>query len=122
MKIESKFIFFYYPKCSTCQKAKRFLETSGVNVVYRDIVLDKPNYQEIKSWQNHFGLEIRKIFNRSGILYRTLGIKDKIQSMTDDEIITLLSSDGKLIKRPILVGPNCILFGFKEEEWRKELL
>ena len=114
-------LFIWYPKCSTCQKAKKWLEENKVEFSERHIVEENPTKEELAKWIKQSGLEIKKFFNTSGLKYKELNLKEKLQKMSDKEKIKLLSSDGMLIKRPLLVSKNGILVGFKEEEW-KELL
>ena len=103
-------IFFCYPRCSTCQKAKKWLEENSIKFTERDIVKDKPTEKELK-----------KFFNTSGILYRELELKDKLPTMTEEEMLKLLATDGKLVKRPMIVTKDFVLNGFKEEEWKEKL-
>lgn len=105
-------IFIWLPKCSTCQKAKKWLDDNGIKYTLRDIVLDTPSEEELKIWINKSGLDIKSFFNTSGLKYRNLGLKDKMDSMSFDDKIKLLSSDGMLIKRPLLIGDK-IIAGFK---------
>ena len=107
-------IFFCYPRCSTCQKAKKWLEENS-------IVKDKPTEKELKEFFKKSGKELKKFFNTSGILYRELELKDKLPEMTEDEMIKLLATDGKLVKRPMIVTKDFVLNGFKEEEWKEKL-
>ena len=105
-------IFIWLPKCSTCQKAKKWLDDNGIKYTLRDIVLDTPSEEELKIWINKSGLDIKSFFNTSGLKYRNLGLKDKLDGMSFDDKIKLLSSDGMLIKRPLLIGDK-IIAGFK---------
>ena len=105
-------IFIWLPKCSTCQKAKKWLDDNGIKYTLRDIVLDTPSEEELKIWINKSGLDIKSFFNTSGLKYRNLVLKDKMDSMSFDDKIKLLSSDGMLIKRPLLIGDK-IIAGFK---------
>lgn len=105
-------IFIWLPKCSTCQKAKKWLDDNGIKYTLRDIVLDTPSEEELKIWINKSGLDIKSFFNTSGLKYRNLGLKDKLDSMSFDDKVKLLSSDGMLIKRPLLIGDK-IIAGFK---------
>lgn len=105
-------IFIWLPKCSTCQKAKKWLDDNGIKYTLRDIVLDTPSEEELKIWINKSGLDIKSFFNTSGLKYRNLGLKDKMDSMSFDDKVKLLSSDGMLIKRPLIVGDK-IIPGFK---------
>ena len=112
-------IFIYYPKCSTCKNAHKLLEDSGVTLVKRDIVVDTPSSKVLKDIIEKSGLEFKKFFNTSGMVYRDMGLKDKIKDMTLDEAVELLSSNGMLIKRPILVTDNKILVGFKKSDYEE---
>lgn len=105
-------LFIWYPKCSTCQKAKKWLDENGVEYTLRDIVLETPTEEELSIWIKESGLDIKKFFNTSGMKYRELGLKDKLDNMSFDEKVKLLSSDGMLIKRPLIVGEK-IIPGFK---------
>lgn len=112
---------YCYSKCSTCKKALKYLDDNHVTYELKDIVNDHPDFNEMKQIINKSGIEVNKFFNTSGILYRELNIKDKLASLTDDEKIKILVSNGMLIKRPLLVSDNLILRGFNEKNW-KELL
>ena len=112
-------LFIEYPKCTTCKKAKKFLIDNNKSFQERDIKNDNPTEEEIKQYLTKTKKDINKLFNTSGIKYRELDLKNKLSNMTENEKIKLLSSDGMLIKRPILVSKNEVLFGFKEEEWKK---
>ena len=114
-----KNLFLEYPKCSTCKKAKKWLEENKVDFDDRNIVEENPSVQELTKWIKESGKEARKWFNTSGLKYKELKLKDKLSSMNDDEKIQLLSSDGMLVKRPILITAKGIVTGFKEEEWKK---
>lgn len=116
-----KNIFVEYPKCSTCKKAKKWLEENNIEFVDRNIVEDTPSVDELNKWIKKSCKETKKWFNTSGLKYKELNLKDKLISMSDKEKIELLASDGMLIKRPILISDNGVLTGFKEDEW-KELL
>ncbi len=116
-------LFLEYPACSTCKKAKKWLDDHGITYTDRHIKEDKPSYQELKSWLEISGLPIKKFFNTSGLQYRALELKDKLPTMTIEEQLQLLSTDGMLVKRPIIVTENGnILTGFKEKEWEDALL
>ena len=110
-------VLIWYPKCRTCKKAKRFLEEKGFSFQLRDIVLDTPNMEELRIYLLKSGKTIRKFFNTSGMKYRELGLKDKLNDMSEDEMLSLLASDGMLIKRPILICSNNVYIGFHEKEW-----
>lgn len=115
-------LFINYPKCSTCKKAKKWLEENGFKFEDRDIKLDNPTKEELKKWYQMSGTDIKKFFNNSGLLYRELSLKDKLNDMSLDEKLELLSSDGMLVKRPILVTDEHILLGFKEDNWKDTLI
>ena len=112
-------LFIEYPKCSTCQKAKKWLDDNNIEYVDRNIVTETPTKDELKKWIPKSGLDIRKFFNTSGMKYRELNIKEKIKDMSEDEIYELLASDGMLIKRPLFISDTLILKGFKEKEWEQ---
>ena len=109
--------FICYPKCTTCQKAKALLDSCHAQYEIRDIKTDNPSYDELKEWYTLSGLPVRKFFNTSGLLYKSLGLKDKLSSMSDDECLKLLATDGMLVKRPLLVGNCRALVGFNRDEW-----
>lgn len=112
-------LFIGYPKCSTCINAHKHLLSLGYTIEYRDIKLNKPTLEEIKQFHQRSGLDIQKLFNTSGLLYRKLKLKDKLPSMTLDEKYQLLASDGMLVKRPIIVLDETVYFGFKKDLWTK---
>ena len=114
-----KALFVEYPKCSTCQKAKKWLIEHNVEFEDRHIVEDTPNEKELEKWIKQSNKEIKKFFNTSGLKYKELNLKEKIPNMTDEEKIKLLASDGMLIKRPLLILEDAILIGFKEKEWQE---
>ena len=114
--------FINYSKCSTCKKAKDFLDSNNIKYVDRQIKDNNPSYDEIKNWINKYNVSIRNLFNTSGILYRKMDLKKKLVNMNEDDKIRLLSTDGMLIKRPILVNDKTILIGFKEKEWNDNLV
>lgn len=112
-------LFVCYPKCTTCQKAKRFLDENGIKYDERNIKEQNPTIEELKDWHKASGLPLKKFFNTSGMLYRSTELAKKLPSMSEDEQFALLASDGMLVKRPILVTDNTVLVGFKESEWEK---
>lgn len=114
-----KNLFIEYPKCSTCQKTKKWLDENKIEYVDRNIVTETPTKEELKKWITKSGLDVRKFFNTSGMKYRELNIKEKIKDMSEDEIYELLASDGMLIKRPLFISDTLILKGFKEKEWEQ---
>jgi arsenate reductase len=109
--------FVCYPKCTTCQKARAWLDGHGVEYEVRDIKENNPTFDELKKWHTDSGLPIRKWFNTSGLVYKSLGLKDKLAAMSDDECLKLLATDGMLVKRPILCAGDVVLLGFKQTEW-----
>lgn len=111
------YLFLEYPKCSTCQKAKKWLDEHKIEYTDRHIVENNPKPEELKNWIEKSGVPIKKFFNTSGLLYKSMGLKDKLNEMTFEEQIELLASNGMLVKRPIVIGENIILVGFKEIEW-----
>lgn len=115
-------LFVCYPKCTTCQKAKAWLESQGSSFEVRDIKAQKPTEAELRSWHALSGLPLRKLFNTSGLQYKALGLKDKLPGMSEEEQFALLASDGMLVKRPVLVGEDFAFFGFKESDWVEKLL
>lgn len=110
-------LFVCYPKCSTCQKAKKWLIENGFEIEERHIVEQNPTYEELKKWQEMGNLPIRKMINTSGMLYKQMQLKEKLNDMSNDEILHLLSTNGMLVKRPILVGNDFVFFGFREAEY-----
>ncbi|MBR0112308.1 MAG: arsenate reductase family protein [Clostridia bacterium] len=114
-------LFVCYPKCTTCQKAKKYLDDAGVKYTLRDIKADRPSAAEIKKWYTMSGLPLKKFFNTSGLQYKALGLKDKLLSMSEKEQIELLASDGMLVKRPILVDGKKVLVGFREKEYEEAI-
>ncbi|MBC1912539.1 arsenate reductase family protein [Listeria booriae] len=109
--------FYWYPKCSTCKKAKQWLDDNKVDYNQIDMIETPPTKEELQQWWKNSGLGIRRFFNTSGIKYRELGLKDKVNQMTEDEAFTLLATDGKLIKRPIVTNGEKVTLGFKESEF-----
>ena len=114
-------LFIEYPKCSTCQKAKKWLDENSVEYTDRHIKEQNPSFEELTKWYKLSGLDIKRFFNTSGLLYKSLGLKDKLPEMTDEEKLRLLSSDGMLVKRPMLIGEDFVLVGFKADEWNEKL-
>ena len=115
-------LFRCYPKCTTCRKAKAWLEEQNISFTLRDIKEENPTEEELQSWWQRSGLPLRKFFNTSGLQYKALGLKDKLPTMTEAEQIALLSSDGMLVKRPLLVGEDFVLVGFRPAEWEEKLV
>lgn len=115
-------LFIQYPKCSTCQKAKKWLDDHGIAYEDRHIKENRPTAEELKAWKELGGLDIKKFFNTSGLLYKSMGLKDKLPGMTEEEKFALLATDGMLVKRPIVVGEDFVLTGFKEKEWEEKIL
>ena len=113
--------FICYPKCTTCQKAQKWLDENGVAYTLRNIKEDKPSYEELKAWYATSGLPLRKFFNTSGLLYKSLGLKDKLPTMSEEEMLRLLATDGMLVKRPLLVGDSFVLVGFQAARWEEML-
>lgn len=114
-------LFIEYPKCSTCKKAKKWLDENGVSYKDRHIVEDNPTYDELKEWYERSELPLKRFFNTSGMLYKSMQLKDKLPSMSDDEQLKLLATDGMLVKRPLIVSENFVLTGFREKEWIEKL-
>ena len=114
-------LFLEYPKCSTCQKAKKWLDVHQILYTDRHIVEENPTYEELKDWHERSGLPLKKFFNTSGLLYKSMELKDKLPDMSEDEMLRLLATDGMLVKRPLLVGDDFVLVGFKETEWAEHL-
>ena len=114
-------LFLEYPPCSTCKKAKNWLDEHGLSYTDRHIKEDNPSYEELSAWYRVGGLPLKKFFNTSGLLYKSLALKDKLPTMTEEEMLSLLATDGMLVKRPLLVGDHGVLVGFKEAEWEKIL-
>ena len=115
-------LFIEYPKCTTCQKAKKFLVDNNVNFTDRHIKEDNPTYDELKLWYEKSGLPLKKFFNTSGLLYKSMDLKNKLPEMSEDEQLKLLSTDGMLVKRPVLVGDDFAVTGFRVKEWEEKLL
>lgn len=115
-------LFVCYPRCTTCKKAQKWLDEKGIGYTFRDIKEENPSYDELKTWYEKSGLDIKRFFNTSGQLYKSMSLKDKLPAMTVEEKLRLLSTDGMLVKRPILVSDDTVLVGFKEQEWANTLL
>ena len=115
-------VFVCYPKCTTCQKAKAWLAEQNITADVRDIKLDNPTAEELQLWWKMSGLPLKKFFNTSGLQYKALSLKDKLPAMSEEEQIALLATDGMLVKRPILVGEEYVLVGFRQKEWEEKLL
>ena len=116
-------LFICYPKCSTpCRKAQDWLDAHGIAYTLRDIKTDRPSTEELRGWQARSGLPLRRFFNTSGLLYKSLELKDKLPTMDEDAQLELLASDGMLVRRPLLVGESTVLVGFRQAEWEQALL
>ena len=113
--------FICYPKCTTCQKARKWLEENNIEYEFRDIKTENPKLEELRAWYELSGQPLRKFFNTSGLLYKSMELKIKLPTMTDEEMLELLATDGMLVKRPIAVGADFVLIGFKEAEWSERL-
>ncbi len=114
--------FICYPKCSTCQRARAWLDENKIEYRLRDIKVENPTVDELKAWHKASGLPLKRFFNTSGLLYKSLNLKEKLPNMTDGEQYALLATDGILVKRPLLVGDDFVLVGFKEKEWMEKYL
>lgn len=114
-------LFLCYPRCSTCQKAQRWLDERAVSYTLRDIKADRPTADELRLWHAKSGLPLKRFFNTSGLQYKALGLKDKLPTMTEEEQLSLLATDGMLVKRPLLIGDDFVLTGFREDDWAKLL-
>ena len=113
--------FICYPKCTTCQKARKWLDEKAIEYEFRDIKTENPSLEELTVWYKLSGLPLRKFFNTSGLLYKSMELKNKLPSMTDEEMLALLATDGMLVKRPLAIGDDFVLVGFKEAEWAEKL-
>ena len=113
--------FICYPKCTTCQKARKWLDENNIEYEFRDIKIENPSLEELTAWYKLSGLPLRKFFNTSGLLYKSMELKTKLPNMTDDEMLALLATDGMLVKRPLAIGDGFVLVGFKEAEWEAHL-
>lgn len=112
-------LFICYPKCTTCQKAQKWLDGSGLRYELRDIKTANPTYEELADWHAKSGLPLKRFFNTSGLLYKSMELKDKLPTMSEEEQLRLLATDGMLVKRPILVDGDRVHVGFKESEWEQ---
>ena len=113
--------FICYPKCTTCQKARKWLDENNIEYEFRDIKIENPNLEELTAWYKLSGLPLRKFFNTSGLKYKSMELKTKLPNMTDEEMLSLLATDGMLVKRPLTIGDDFVLVGFKEAEWVEKL-
>lgn len=110
-----------YPKCTTCQKAKKWLDDNDIEYKLRDIKENNPTFEELSKWYKMSGLPLKKFFNTSGLLYKSMGLKVKLSTMSEEEQLKLLATDGMLVKRPLVIGKDFVLVGFKEKEWSEKL-
>ena len=113
--------FICYPRCTTCQKAQKWLDENNIQYQQRDINAENPTFDVLKEWYLKSGLPLKKFFNTSGLLYKSMGLKDKLPTMSEDEMLDLLASDGMLVKRPIIIGNDFVCVGFKESEWSDKI-
>lgn len=113
--------FICYPKCTTCQKARKWLDENKIEYKFRDIKTENPTLEELAAWYKLSGLPLRKFFNTSGLLYKSMDLKNKLPTMSEEEMLKLLSTDGMLVKRPLVIGDDFVLVGFKEAEWVEKL-
>ena len=114
-------LFVHYPKCTTCQKAQKWLDSKNISYTVRNIKEENPTQEELRAWWKQSGLPLKKFFNTSGMEYRALGLKDRLASMSEEEQLALLATSGMLVKRPLLVGENTVLVGFQEARWEEAL-
>ena len=114
-------LFICYPKCSTCQKARAWLDEKGIAYEFRDIKVDNPTADELRQWWKGSGLPLKKFFNTSGLQYKALGLKEKLPAMSEEEQLALLATDGMLVKRPLLIGEGFVLTGFRQKEWEERM-
>ena len=115
-------LFLQYPKCTTCQKAKKWLDEHHITYIDRHIVEENPSYEELKQWYERSGLPLKKFFNTSGLLYKEMQLKDKLPAMSEEEQLKLLATNGMFVKRPLIVENDVVLIGFREAEWTEKLL
>ena len=113
--------FICYPKCTTCQKARKWLDDNSIEYEFRDIKIDNPSLEELTVWHKLSGLPLKKFFNTSGLLYKSMDLKNKLPTMTDEEMLALLATDGMLVKRPLLICDSFVLVGFKQADWEAQL-
>ncbi len=113
--------FICYPKCTTCKKAQKWLDDNNIEYTLRDIKENNPSFEELSEWYKASGLPLKKFFNTSGLLYKSMELKNKLPNMTEEEMLKLLSTDGMLVKRPLLVSDEFVLTGFKEKDWEEKL-
>lgn len=113
--------FICYPKCTTCQKTKKFLDDNHIEYDLRDIKINNPTVEELAEWHKMSGLPLRKFFNTSGLLYKSMDLKNKLPAMSEEEMLELLATDGMLVKRPLAIGDDFVFVGFKETEWAKRV-
>lgn len=113
--------YICYPKCTTCQKAQKWLDDNGVSYDLRDIKADNPTLDELTEWHRKSGLPLKKFFNTSGLLYKSLDLKNKLPEMTENEMLALLATDGMLVKRPLVIGDDFVMVGFRENEWAEKI-
>ena len=114
-------LLIWYPKCTTCQKAKKWLDDNEIEYALRDIKEDNPSFEELAAWYKMSGLQLKKFFNTSGLLYKSMDLKDKLDSISEEKQLKLLATDGMLVKRPLVIGKDFVLVGFKESEWIEKL-
>lgn len=119
--MKKEILFIQYPKCTTCKKAKKWLDENEIAYIDRNIKEDNPTYDELRSWYERSGMPLKKYFNTSGLLYKSMNLKDKLPTMSDDEQLRLLATDGMLVKRPVIVTDNAVLTGFNEKSWQEIL-
>ena len=115
-------LFIEYPKCTTCQKAKKWLLGNGITFEDRNIKEENPTYEELKGWYEKSGFPLKKFFNTSGLIYRSMNLKEKLPNMTEDEQLKLLATDGMLVKRPLIISEDLIIVGFREKEYEEKLI
>lgn len=114
-------LYICYPKCTTCKKAQKWLDDNNISYEIRDIKENNPTFDELSEWHRKSGLPLKRFFNTSGLLYKSMGLKDKLPTMSEEEQIALLATDGMLVKRPLVIGDSFVLTGFKEKDWQEKL-